>query len=457
MSQTVTPLLDRRLDVATAAARDMLTALGLPVDSEEMAETPRRLANAYAELLTPAPFEMTTFPNDEEYDELVLVRDIPFRSVCEHHLLPFVGVAHVGYLPGERILGLSKLARVVELFARGPQVQERLTKQIADWLDSTCPARRRCRGRGRATCMTVRGVQSRRRPHDDLHLLGALREDAALPGRVPRPPTRELGRGPVVSGRVVDRRRRAGRRERRRDAAQGWSRRADHRCSATRRARRTNVRRCPRTAAGQGDRGRPSCTRPAGTPRTTSTCAWAPASPRSTCRPQWHADGEPRLRPTAAATGSRPRRLAMADDSGAPVAYLRTLEDALGLKERLTAAPASASSAPAGSGSRWPPPPVRRRRGDGPGAPRPAAGAVLGPEVGAIFAACTASTASTSHSASASPASSGRATARSCTCARATRSRCDLLVVGIGVEPVVEPRARPGSRSTTGSAPTPGC
>src|ERR687894_374423 len=73
-------------------------------------------------------------PHDEQYDELVLARDIPFHSLCQHHLLPFKGVAHVGYLPGTRILGLSKLARVVELFARRFQVQERLTKQVADWL-----------------------------------------------------------------------------------------------------------------------------------------------------------------------------------------------------------------------------------------------------------------------------------------------------------------------------------
>ena len=78
------------------------------------ADTPRRMARAYAELLTPPPFDLTTFPNDEGYDELVLARVIPVQSLCEHHLLPFVGVAHVGYLPGERILGLSKLARVVE-------------------------------------------------------------------------------------------------------------------------------------------------------------------------------------------------------------------------------------------------------------------------------------------------------------------------------------------------------
>ena len=84
---------------------------------------------------------MTTFPNDEGYDEMVVVRDIPFHSLCEHHLLPFIGVAHVAYLPGERIVGLSKLARVVDHFARRLQVQERMTQQIAHWLvDELRPA-----------------------------------------------------------------------------------------------------------------------------------------------------------------------------------------------------------------------------------------------------------------------------------------------------------------------------
>ena len=87
-------------------------------------------------------FDLTTFPNDEGYDELVLARDIPFESLCEHHLLPFHGVAHVGYIPAGRILGLSKLARVVELFARGLQVQERLTCQVAGWLEERLAARR---------------------------------------------------------------------------------------------------------------------------------------------------------------------------------------------------------------------------------------------------------------------------------------------------------------------------
>src|SRR5262245_63332295 len=128
--------LPRVVDPAAAerAVGDLLVALGHDPADEHLADTPRRVADAYAELLTPRPFRLTTFPNDEGYDELVVARDIPFHSLCQHHLLPFHGTAHVGYLPGARILGLSKLARVVERFARDLQVQERLTKQIADWL-----------------------------------------------------------------------------------------------------------------------------------------------------------------------------------------------------------------------------------------------------------------------------------------------------------------------------------
>jgi GTP cyclohydrolase IA len=169
---------ERDLDAAERAATDFLKALGIPLDSESLRDTPRRMAESYAELLTPRPFELTTFPNDEGYDELVLVRDIPIRSVCEHHLLPFVGVAHIGYLPGERIVGLSKLARVAEMFARRPQVQERLTKQIADWLDGEL----RPRGAGvvidaEHLCMTLRGVQAPGARTLTSTLLGTLRED----------------------------------------------------------------------------------------------------------------------------------------------------------------------------------------------------------------------------------------------------------------------------------------
>src|SRR5689334_17967841 len=118
----------------TDSAADLLLALGADLDDEGMRETPRRMADVYTELLTPQEFEPTTFPNTEGYDELVVARDIPFHSLCMHHVLPFHGVAHVGYLPGERIVGLSKLGRVVDLYARRLRVQERLTTQVARWL-----------------------------------------------------------------------------------------------------------------------------------------------------------------------------------------------------------------------------------------------------------------------------------------------------------------------------------
>ena len=138
------------------------------------------MAEAYLELLSPRQFEMTTFPNDEGYDELVLVKGIPVQSVCEHHLLPFVGVAHVAYLPGDRILGLSKMARVVEMFSRRPQVQERLTQQIADWLDRELQPQ----GVGvvveaEHTCMTLRGVRAGGALTRTSALTGALRENDA--------------------------------------------------------------------------------------------------------------------------------------------------------------------------------------------------------------------------------------------------------------------------------------
>lgn len=175
----------RLVDVAAAehAAAALLTALGADLDSDGLRDTPRRMAAAYAELLTPEPFNLTTFPNEEGYDELVLVRDIPFESLCMHHLLPFHGVAHVAYLPDERILGLSKLARVVEHFARDLQLQERLTTQVASWLQEHL----RPKGVGvvieaEHLCMSLRGVQ---KP-------GALTITSALHGLVRDDPrTRE--------------------------------------------------------------------------------------------------------------------------------------------------------------------------------------------------------------------------------------------------------------------------
>jgi GTP cyclohydrolase I len=129
-------------------------------------------------MLTPREFELTTFPNDEGYDELVLAKDIPVQSLCEHHLLPFQGVAHVGYLPGDRILGLSKLARVVELFARDFQVQERLTKQVADWLqDHLDPKGVGVVIEAEHQCMSLRGVRAAGSRTVTSSLHGVLRDN----------------------------------------------------------------------------------------------------------------------------------------------------------------------------------------------------------------------------------------------------------------------------------------
>jgi GTP cyclohydrolase I len=164
---------------AEVAAGDFLTALGISLDAEGMRDTPRRMADAYREMLTPRTFVGTTFPNDEGYDQLVVARSITVHSLCEHHLLPFIGVASVGYLPGERILGLSKLARVVEMFARRPQVQERLTKQVADWLEANLQPR----GVGvvieaEHLCMTLRGVRSPGAVTTTSALQGLIRTDS---------------------------------------------------------------------------------------------------------------------------------------------------------------------------------------------------------------------------------------------------------------------------------------
>ena len=166
------------LAAAELAAGEFLRALGIELDSESLRGTPGRMARAYAELFTPRPFNLTTFPNDEGYDELVLARAIPFRTLCEHHMLLFSGVAHVGYLPGERILGLSKLARLVEHFAARPQTQERLTMQVAKCLEANLHPR----GVGvvleaEHTCMTQRGVRALGATTVTSALLGTLRTD----------------------------------------------------------------------------------------------------------------------------------------------------------------------------------------------------------------------------------------------------------------------------------------
>ena len=170
----------RRVDLAAAerAAYELLVALGADLDDDGLRETPRRVAAAYAELLTPEPFNLTTFPNDEGYDELVVVRDIPFQSLCMHHLLPFYGVAHVAYLPAERIIGLSKLARVVEHYARDLQVQERLTKQVAACIqDELAPKGVGVVLEAEHLCMSLRGVQKAGAKTVTSALHGLVRDD----------------------------------------------------------------------------------------------------------------------------------------------------------------------------------------------------------------------------------------------------------------------------------------
>ncbi len=164
---------------AEQAVATLLRALGRDPGEPHLADTPRRVADAYAELLASPQFDLTTFPNDEGYIELVLATAIPVQSLCEHHLLPFVGVAHIGYLPGERILGLSKLARVLDLFARDLQVQERLTQQVADWLQHNLNPR----GVGvvidaEHLCMSLRGVRARGARTTTSALHGLLRTDS---------------------------------------------------------------------------------------------------------------------------------------------------------------------------------------------------------------------------------------------------------------------------------------
>jgi GTP cyclohydrolase IA len=172
------PTLPVDLDAAERAAAQFLSTLGVDLEREERRATPGRMARAYAELLAAQPFQLTTFPNEEGYDELVLARAISFRSLCEDHMMLFFGVAHVGYLPGDRIIGLSKLARMVEHFAARPQTQERLTMQVAECLDANLHPR----GVGvvleaEHNCMTQRGVRAVRASTVTSALLGALRTD----------------------------------------------------------------------------------------------------------------------------------------------------------------------------------------------------------------------------------------------------------------------------------------
>jgi GTP cyclohydrolase I len=172
---------EREAERAVAA---LLTALGRDVTEGGLVETPRRVVESLREMLTPGEFAYTTFPNAHGYSDLVLVRSIPFFSLCEHHLLPFRGVAHVGYLPGSEILGLSTLARVVEVFARDLQLQERLTMQVARWLESAVSPR----GVGvvleaEHLCMSLRGSKTTGTTTVTSAFLGELEHSESLRSR----------------------------------------------------------------------------------------------------------------------------------------------------------------------------------------------------------------------------------------------------------------------------------
>ena len=157
------------------AVREILLAVGEDPDREGLLQTPNRVARAYGELMAglhvnPRQHLKTVFT--ERYDEVVLLRDIEFHSLCEHHLLPFTGRAHVAYLPDGKVVGLSKLARLVEGYARRPQVQERLTTQIADALmEELSPSGAACVIEAVHTCMTIRGAKK----HGSTMVTSALR------------------------------------------------------------------------------------------------------------------------------------------------------------------------------------------------------------------------------------------------------------------------------------------
>jgi GTP cyclohydrolase IA len=163
---------------AEAAVTHLLEALGCDTEDEVLKETPRRVASTFTDFLSAVPFELTTFPNTEGYDELVIARSIQFHSLCMHHLLPFVGVAHVGYIPKERIVGLSKLARVVEKYARTLQIQERMTAQIAGCIQEHLEPK----GVGvvieaEHMCMSLRGVKKPGAKTVTSSLHGLIRDD----------------------------------------------------------------------------------------------------------------------------------------------------------------------------------------------------------------------------------------------------------------------------------------
>lgn len=166
---------------ATSAAQEFLDALGFDTTSPATKRTAERMASAYQELLRPQDVDAVSFENESSYSGLVLVRNIEFVSLCEHHALPFFGRAAVGYLPDDRIIGLSKLARVVSYFSKRPQVQERLTVQIRDWLvRELAPVGVGVVLEATHTCMSIRGASATAATTHTFALAGSLLDDRDL-------------------------------------------------------------------------------------------------------------------------------------------------------------------------------------------------------------------------------------------------------------------------------------
>ncbi len=165
------------------AVREILLAIGEDPDREGLVETPKRVANMYAEIfsgLSDDPKRHLKIFNESENDEMVVVRDIPMYSMCEHHLLPFVGKAHIAYIPSEgKVIGLSKLARIVDSFSKKPQLQERLTSQIADFLEENLsPKGIAVVVEAEHLCMTMRGARAAGAKTQTSALRGSMRKDA---------------------------------------------------------------------------------------------------------------------------------------------------------------------------------------------------------------------------------------------------------------------------------------
>jgi len=153
-----------RLQRIERHVKEMLIDLGLDLNSPDLKETPKRVAKMYYEIFAgldekKAP-EITVFPNTEKYSSMVMVKEIPFYSICSHHLVPFFGVGHIAYIPDKSIAGLSKLARVLEFFAKKPQMQERLTEEIANYLELKLKPRGVMVAiEARHLCMEMRGIE----------------------------------------------------------------------------------------------------------------------------------------------------------------------------------------------------------------------------------------------------------------------------------------------------------